>query len=297
MFPVDLEQQSWFIVQAISLGFAAGAERISVYKLVDIHLPPGGESFGILRPDLSRRPAFEAYAKTIELLSGFQDVYLQEDEEFFVVTFYRSGQVVRVLWSRNDKANTVALPAINQRAQLHAPTGGSSSLVSPGGFHRIELSGARCRGECIIGGSPQFLVEEALNRPDFEDMLAIPSENIAPEAMMTATATTTPTVTPIPTPTPAATKTPLPTVTSTPTATVWPTATTLPSTSATAADTGTERDDNPESGLTKGDSGQRSNKEPGEQYSRKAVIVGLTASGTLALFLSFLIIYRSRTKE
>ncbi len=70
-FQVDLDQQAWYIVQAHALGFGAGAERIAVYKLIDILLPEGGESFGILRPDYSPRPAYLAYKTTIEQLAGF----------------------------------------------------------------------------------------------------------------------------------------------------------------------------------------------------------------------------------
>ncbi|MCA9933689.1 MAG: hypothetical protein KC415_07195, partial [Anaerolineales bacterium] len=70
-FHLDADMQAWYLVQAFSLGFAAGAERIGVYKLVDIHLPPGGESWGLLRPDKSLRPAYFAYKTMVDQLSGF----------------------------------------------------------------------------------------------------------------------------------------------------------------------------------------------------------------------------------
>ncbi len=70
-FPVDLDQQAWYIVQAHALGFGAGADSMGVYKLIDILLPEGGESFGILRPDYSQRPAYLAYRTTIAQLRGF----------------------------------------------------------------------------------------------------------------------------------------------------------------------------------------------------------------------------------
>ena len=60
------------MVQAHALAFGAQTARVGIYKLLDILLPPGGESFGILRPDASRRPAFDAYQTTVRYLGGFK---------------------------------------------------------------------------------------------------------------------------------------------------------------------------------------------------------------------------------
>lgn len=218
VFPVDLDQQSWFVVQALSLGFAAGADRISIYKLVDIHLPPGGESFGILRPDMSRRPAFDAYDISIELLSGFNEVSLQQEDTYFVVSFYLPGRLVRVMWSRTEEAAIIALPAASETARLLSVYGDERVVVSPGGYHRIELEGARCQSECIIGGAPFFLVETAYIEASEKVTPAILADQLPPESMATATPTATATNTPIPTVTHTPTSTPLSTATSTPTA-------------------------------------------------------------------------------
>jgi hypothetical protein len=69
-YQINLEQQAAFIVQAAALGLASGAERIAVYKFYDWNLPPGGESFGLLRADGSRRPAFDAWAMVIKQFKG-----------------------------------------------------------------------------------------------------------------------------------------------------------------------------------------------------------------------------------
>ena len=69
IFQVDLEQQAWYIIQAHALGFGANATSIGIYKLLDILLPPGGESFEFCGRTAAVAP-FDAYRTTIRYL-GF----------------------------------------------------------------------------------------------------------------------------------------------------------------------------------------------------------------------------------
>ncbi len=153
-FQVDLEQQAWFIIQAFALGFAKGAERISVYKLIDIHLPEGGESYGLMRPDFSRRPAFDAYAQATRYLKGFTDVNLETWPSHYKISFDKPGTTTYVLWSRTITDTIVTLPSINTKAAVISPDGRESEIFAEEGAFRISLEGARCYGECIIGGPP-----------------------------------------------------------------------------------------------------------------------------------------------
>jgi hypothetical protein len=153
-FQVDLEQQAWFIIQAFALGFATGAERISVYKLIDIHLPEGGESYGLIRPDFSRRPAYRAYAQATRHLTGFTDVSLESWPSHYMVSFDKPGTTTHVLWSRTITDTIVTLPSINTRAAVISPDGRESEIFAVDGAFTISLDGARCYGECIIGGPP-----------------------------------------------------------------------------------------------------------------------------------------------
>ena len=153
-FQVDLEQQAWFIIQAFALGFATGAERISVYKLIDIHLPEGGESYGLIRPDFSRRPAFDAYAQATRYLKGFTDVNLETWPNHYQISFDKPGTTTYVLWSRTITDTIVTLPSINTRAAVISPDGRESEIFAVDGAFTISLDGARCYGECIIGGPP-----------------------------------------------------------------------------------------------------------------------------------------------
>lgn len=236
-FQVNLEQQAWFIVQAHALGFGANASSIGVYKLLDILLPPGGESFGILRPDSSRRPAFDAYKTTIQYLSDFSyPVGRQQEEDFYAFTFSRPEGFTRVLWARNSNDQILKIPAITGEARMISALGDTETkLRAYKGFYRIRLRGAQCNPACDIGGEPVFLVENTrANIPVERIPLISPDDSIMATAtpMVAATvdnqinqiaettiaadqpsATETPAVTPSATPTaePPATPSPNPT--------------------------------------------------------------------------------------
>ncbi len=158
-FNVDLDQQAWFIVQALALGFASGAERISVYKLLDIHLPPGGESFGLVRPDQSRRPAYNAYKMATRCFGAFEEVVMTEDPLFYQITFTRPGAWTHVAWSRTPAASVVEIEARAESGTLLELSGANSALLPEGGAYMLQLPGQRCDQECLMGGEPLLLLE------------------------------------------------------------------------------------------------------------------------------------------
>lgn len=251
-FQVDLEQQAWYLVQAHALGFGARSARIGVYKLLDVHLSPGGESFGILRPDGSRRPAFDAYQTTIRYLQGFTyPVGRQQEPGFYAFTFKRPVGVTRILWARTAADVTLRVPALADEAVLVSATGDEQPLRALNGFYRLRLRGARCEPACDIGGPPIFIVESGNELVksagdvtiDAETaILATPTPSSTPAptpgmsstsgAEVTSVATATATVQPSPTDEPTATPT------ASPTHTTMPTATSLPPTAEATATTG-----------------------------------------------------------
>ena len=243
-FQVDLEQQAWYIIQAHALGFGANATSIGIYKLLDILLPPGGESFGILRPDGSRRPAFDAYRTTIRLLEDFSfPVTRQREDNYYAFSFRRPDSVTRILWARTAADLILKVPALADEARLVSVLGDQETTIQAyQGFYRIRLRGARCAPACDIGGPPIFLVEQTDRELDVSQMVTI-----APETAIVATATPTPSsemannvtqtmlqaITPVPTfwPGPSMTPTQEPTNTSTatPSPTLEPSSTATPS--------------------------------------------------------------------
>jgi hypothetical protein len=247
-FQIDLDQQAWYIPQAYAIGFHAGAARMAVYKLVDINMAPGDESWGLIRPyDFSRRPAYDAYQTTIKYLSGFTyPVRREQGDNHYIFIFNRPEGVTRVMWARNQAAVTLDVPALASSAMLVTAVGEATTITAVNGKYTIHLEGARCYSECYMGGPPLFLVESgvtadtapppaAANTPvanvTATAVVAITS-TLAAASEITVTAAATPTETTMPTPTATATKRPPETPTAT--STTAPTVTTMPTVAVTA---------------------------------------------------------------
>ena len=267
---VNLEDQAAFLMQSFALALSAGAQRVAVYKLKDAGLPPGGEPFGLIRPDGSRRPAYEAYRLITTHYAGTGSAREERHGLYEVVTLERPSGTTRVLWARTGADASVSLPAVAARARLIDQTGAERLIEPQGGQYDLTLPGARCADEylgCIIGGPTYLLVEETVDAapatsptPASTSMptatavvtatgvvsptpTLVPSLGVSatvavtsmPTATLLPTETPMPTATLTPTPLPTATSTPSPTPTSTPTAA--PTSTATPSPTPRPSDT------------------------------------------------------------
>ncbi len=251
-FQVDLREQASFILESYALGLSAGAQRIAVYKLMDAGLPPGGEPFGLLRPDHSRRPAYTAYRLVTQHYAGTGSARATRDPLWAQVTLDRGGLTTRVFWARTTAEVSLVVPALAAQALLIDQEGNVQTLDGQGGSYRITLPGARCADVvlgCIIGGPTYLLVEEASAGLPATPIAAAASPTSSPTeegASPTAevdgtpsdtpmpvspTATATPSVTPTPTWTPSTSPTPSATATRTPSPT--PSATPSPTSSPT----------------------------------------------------------------
>jgi hypothetical protein len=265
---VDLTEQASFILQSYALGLAAGAERIGVYRLIDAGLPPGGEPFGLLRPDHSRRPAYTSYQLVTQHYAGTRSARVSREPSLAQVILDRGERTTRVFWARTRSDVSASVPALAAQAILIDQEGNAQALDGSGGSYQLALPGARCADEtlgCIIGGPTFLLVEEApagnvgapnpavasatpeMNQenptPDVETTAPVTAtatlQPITSTATLTATAPPAPTDTPTPSPspspsaTPTATASPTPTASLTPTLTRTPTVTPSPTASAT----------------------------------------------------------------
>ncbi|RLC61366.1 MAG: hypothetical protein DRI80_08910, partial [Chloroflexota bacterium] len=202
-YEISLEEQAGFLLQSFALALSAGAERVAVYKWLDNDLPPGFEPFGIIRPDFSHRPAYDAYrlitahyAATISAREDRQSLYT-------VVTLDRGNLTTRVLWARTEADASVSVPALAPQARLIDQTGAEQLIEPVDGQYTLALPGARCADKrgCIIGGPTYLLVEEAGSASSpAESAMSAPDEPRAatnlgntPTPLLTATPTLSPT--------------------------------------------------------------------------------------------------------
>jgi hypothetical protein len=159
-FQLDLDQQAAFLVQATALGLAADVERMAVYKFYDWNLPPGDETFGIIRADQSRRPAYDSWAMVIREMSTVESADLARNDLLEIVRLNRQdGSVLWVAWARTESAVSLAVAGADTLTFFDHYAQPLQAESSSGGY-RIVLSGARCNpvDQCAVGGDPWLWV-------------------------------------------------------------------------------------------------------------------------------------------
>ncbi len=166
MFRLTMDQQAAFLVQSFALGLAAGAERVSVYKLAEIYPPiPGADYNGLYRPDGSARPAVEALRTITRHFAGVQRVSYFVTSRHYEVRLERGNAVTRVLWARRDQSVLVSLTATRgtQTVTIYDHLGQVLPLNFSGALaYTFTLPAAACRDPrigCLVGGIPLLVVE------------------------------------------------------------------------------------------------------------------------------------------
>lgn len=163
-YQITLDQQSAFVVQAAALGLAAGADRIGVYKFFDWTLPPGAESFGLIRADESLRPAYTAWGTVIREMSGAaRAAYTQTDSAALVRIDRADGQVLWVAWARGEAPVVLRLPPTGESGQLSDAYGNIVTVAGDAQGITLALPPASCnrRDGCAVGGMPALLLQPA----------------------------------------------------------------------------------------------------------------------------------------
>jgi hypothetical protein len=160
-FPVDLEQQAAFLVQAAALALAADVERIAVYKLYDQSLPPGSESFGILNPaNQQPRPAFFAWQMITTYFDTAETALLKQHPDLNAVLLaYPDETPLLVAWSRTAAEITLEIKTTDAIEQMDI-YGTISAATAENGVYTVRLPGAKCEDRqegCFIGGRPVLL--------------------------------------------------------------------------------------------------------------------------------------------
>jgi hypothetical protein len=233
-FQVSQEGQAAFMIQAMALGIAAGAQRIAVFKMADTErdLAANPEPFGLVRMDGTRRPAFTAYQIAATYLAGFRSGRWERRDDLSVVVVDRGAQMTTVVWSRTPSPQRAVLAARTTSALLVDMYGRARRVYPERGYYTLDLPGCPYEGSCLIGGAPLLLVEDApgeTSAPPPPAPTSPPVEvSVLPTPTPAPTYTPTPTAAPTGTPTPTPSPTPVPAVLSSPTATPFPLPTLTP---------------------------------------------------------------------
>jgi hypothetical protein len=162
VWQIDLTQQASYLVQAAALALGAGAHHIGVYKLYDWNLPVGAESFGIIRADQTRRPAFDAWRTVTRHFVGVESAAVAANADAVIVRLDRADELqVVVAWARTARGAQVRLPSHGDKAILSDELGGMIRLRPISDGYTLSLAGATCNAAdgCPVGGRTAILIQ------------------------------------------------------------------------------------------------------------------------------------------
>lgn len=202
-FHATMDQQASYIIQSFALARAAGAERMSIYKLVDETREGSAELYGLVRNDGTPRPAYAAYQTATRYLSQPTSVVYTwegasepptEDQLSQLlqsnarrtqwiwpaaanrVTLERGRERVSVVWNASPKLATAHIPAIARSAQVIDKFGrDSGEVIAQDGQFQLELqptsnnSDPRDPSVYLIGGEPRLIIEHVAPLPTAVD--------------------------------------------------------------------------------------------------------------------------------
>ena len=202
-FHATMDQQAAYIIQAFALARAAGAERMSIYKLVDEAREGSAELYGLVRNDGTPRPAYTAYQTAARYMSHPSSVsytwegasdpptadqltqLLQSNAKRTQwvwpaavnrVTLERGVERVTVVWNASPKLATAHIPAIARSAQVLDKFGrDTGEVIAQDGQFQLELpptsnnSDPRDPSVYLVGGDPRLLLEHVAPLPTAVD--------------------------------------------------------------------------------------------------------------------------------
>jgi len=163
LVPVTQSEQASFIIQASALALGLGVERLAVYKLIDDHLSPGSEPYGLFRMDGSARPAAAAFGVVTTYFAGTRSASLLTRATYYLVTLRRNNGITRIIWARGNQPFTVPLAALNSAKAFVVDRAGQTTEIARDkkGYYQMALLPTECNdpGGCPVGGPPLILVE------------------------------------------------------------------------------------------------------------------------------------------
>ncbi len=165
-YPVTLEQQADYIIQAAALGLAAKVDRFAIYRLYDDNFVYGKtEPWGLIRLDGTRRPAFDAYRTVIQYFSGPQHALRHWSDHSSMVTLYDGQKTVYVMWAREADPVQFYVGVSGTATQISRdgttlPLDVKTVPDADGSWYVLDAPGAVVdkAGKVVVEGSPLIVV-------------------------------------------------------------------------------------------------------------------------------------------
>lgn len=161
LFPVLLQEQPAFLVQAFAMAFVGGAERVSVYKMYDEEDLFSGEPYGLVRRDFSRRPALKAFDTITNHFTNFTTASLRRYGPVNAVRLMRPAGTTTVLWNRSERDLLIRVPATPSGIHVVDAMDRQRAIHPINQAYILQLPGTICNhGDCFIGGPVRLLIED-----------------------------------------------------------------------------------------------------------------------------------------
>lgn len=157
------DEAAWYVLQAVSNAYAAGADRIMFFRLADDNME---EAFGLVAGDGTVRPAYRSLKLATSLMFDIIEAQ-REVQEGVVITTLRRADGARIVTMYSVSGVTVDL-----RVRADASAGvlvnavGGYSTITPDeqGNYTVTLLPARGRDysrleDYSVGGPPLVIVE------------------------------------------------------------------------------------------------------------------------------------------
>ncbi len=167
-FFCTLNDQASYIVDVFALGLALNVQRMEVNRMIDgSDFKQGGEPFGLVRNDMSKRPEYLAYKLVASLFKGVTGGVIRSSQQsgVYEVDLQKPGATIVVAWNQKPDAISLAIPALSAQAMLYDKFGASQQVVAQSGQYQITLQPATDNSDpanpddYVVGGSPVILVE------------------------------------------------------------------------------------------------------------------------------------------
>ncbi len=177
---VSEQEQAWYVLQAVSNAFAAGAERLMLFRLADDDMD---EAFGLVRNDGSRRPSYTALQTASSLMYDIVEAW-REVRGGVILTEMRRADGARIvsLYSKAGTALNIDVRAEQGAAILVNAAGEAEAIQARDGVYTLSLPPARGRdltraGEYAVGGPVLIVVEQDTQPPRaVAEVLPVPGD-------------------------------------------------------------------------------------------------------------------------
>ncbi len=170
-YRATMNEQAAYMIQSVTYAMAAGVRWISVYKLSDIGFSEEGP-YGLVRQDLTPRPALTAYRTAINYLKDASSIQLSQTKDAVVATFTQGKDDVTLAWTTGQAPSSIRVKVTGSAAFTVDKLGNVKPQTVPltPPIFTLPLPAATMQGDdggplnSRVGGDPVLLVQTGLGR-------------------------------------------------------------------------------------------------------------------------------------